>query len=195
MLAWAFGYAVVTSFLADSPGGWSRPVPAARTNFPASHRQSLLTCRVTAFPGLYGTSLGATMAEPLREPLDFVFLWWSDSDHGVILSRAYHTLVNRFHAALRNAGTWGEFLAMLDDQADYVRVFMQCDETTPQGSDRLGICRVSGCWTIRSFHSLSVRRRTSRFTGIISCNARMRSRSLPHMACRFCFIQSPLTLS
>jgi hypothetical protein len=88
----------------------------------------------------------SSMAEPLKEPLEFVFVWWSDDDHGVILSRAYHTLVVRFHAARRTAGTWGEFLSMLGDSADYLEDFMEHDETEPQDSDRLE--DLHGVWVL-----------------------------------------------
>jgi hypothetical protein len=77
------------------------------------------------------------MTQPLKEPLEFVFLWWSDSDHGVILSRGYHTLVDRFHFAQQTARTWGEFLRELDDGADYLEDFMQFDEVEPRDRDRL----------------------------------------------------------
>lgn len=86
------------------------------------------------------------MAEPLKEPLEFVFVWWPDEEHGVILSRAYHTLVERFHAARRTAQTWGRFLEMLGDCADYLEVFMQCDETEPQDGDRLA--DLDGIWVL-----------------------------------------------
>ena len=86
------------------------------------------------------------MAEALKEPLEFVFLWWSDSDHGVILTRAYHTLVSRFHLARGTARTWGEFLDMLGEDADYLEDFMQSDETEPQDGDLLG--NLHGVWVL-----------------------------------------------
>lgn len=86
------------------------------------------------------------MAEPLKEPLEFVFVWWPDDDHGVILSRTYHTLVDRFHAARRTAQTWGRFVEMLGDGASYLEDFMQGDETKPHDIDRLE--DLGGIWVL-----------------------------------------------
>jgi hypothetical protein len=86
------------------------------------------------------------MTEPLKEPLEFVFVWWPDNDHGAVLSRTYHTLVVRFHAARLVAGTWGEFLSMLGDNADYLEDFMQHDRTEPQDDDRLD--NLNGVWVL-----------------------------------------------
>jgi len=77
------------------------------------------------------------MAQPVAEALKFVFLWWPDSDYGVVLSSEDHSLVTRFHAARRTARTWGGFISRLKDDAGYLREFMQFDRITPKDTDRL----------------------------------------------------------
>jgi hypothetical protein len=81
-----------------------------------------------------------------KEELDFVFLWWADNDLGVILSKAYHTLVGRFYLAQSTARTWGEFLDILGDDAGYLDDFMQFDETVPRNGDVLK--DLHGIWVL-----------------------------------------------
>lgn len=92
--------------------------------------------------------LESQMAEPLQEPLEFVFLWWPDNDHGVIISRAYYSLVDRFHVARETSRTWEEFLTVLGEGADYLVPFLQVDETAPQHGDRLEDLR--GAWVLEN---------------------------------------------
>jgi hypothetical protein len=77
------------------------------------------------------------MTIPPREPLDLVFVWWHENDYGVILTREYHTFVERFHLSRQTAMTWGEFITGLGDDAGYLDDFMQFDGTEPRDGDRL----------------------------------------------------------
>lgn len=77
------------------------------------------------------------MDHPVAEPVEFVFLWWPDSEYGVVLSRDDYRLVDRFHLARQTAHTWDEFLEQFGDYTHWLDDFMQFDETKPRGEDLL----------------------------------------------------------
>jgi len=77
------------------------------------------------------------MDHPVAEPVEFVFLWWPDSEYGVVLSRDDYRLVDRFHLARQTARTWDEFLEQFGEYTHWLDDFMQFDETKPRGEDLL----------------------------------------------------------
>ena len=83
------------------------------------------------------------MDHPFTDPVEFVFLWWSDSEYGVVLDRDDYRLVDRFHLARETARTWDEFLGQFGEYTRWLDDFMQFDETKPRNEDLLADLRDS----------------------------------------------------
>lgn len=79
-----------------------------------------------------------------RKGSDFVFAVQKGGKYGVVLSRHYAEILEKFHRARNNARTWGEFMEMLGSKAaNYIVPFTQCDDPKPVEDDLLDglVCR------------------------------------------------------
>jgi hypothetical protein len=86
---------------------------------------------------------------PLPDFLEFVFLWWHGHDEGVLLSRQYKELLDRYHLADSTARTWGEFIEVMGPYAAYLDDFMQYDEVEAEEWDTLDAIR-HGVWVLNN---------------------------------------------